>query len=245
MSAEEIINLILERCEQILQVPAPEFNVREAGRLDHISEHYKDLNTDWGKKDFARQVKQVIGYGVKNEASLRDIQRMCDNVFRSPLPSLHPMDQDNIHALIMFQGSKYQDVGLRFTANDVLAIMGYPSRLTNEQIAKEKEENKMAATRKKIDLDKLLDFLVSTSGFKSIVIQPLEGALYEDSKSSERYLLEVHHGPKSDYLSYRCKSIAAAFESFAIDICDLAEEKASAADDYATEAKYLKEAITE
>ena len=46
MNVTETINLILEKCEQIIQVQRP-----NAGNLALISVHGRDENTDRGKKN--------------------------------------------------------------------------------------------------------------------------------------------------------------------------------------------------
>lgn len=108
-----------------------------------------------------------------------------------------------------------------------------------------KEKEKTDTTGRIIDLDKLLDFLVASSGLKAIIIKLLEGAIYNDSQKPERYQIEIQNGPMSDYQSYKARTIADAFKSFLSDIYDLAEERLESARRHVEEAAVVRVNVVE
>jgi hypothetical protein len=67
------------------------------------------------------------------EETLKQIQVICHDIMHGPLPSLHPDDVTNLHALLLYDRAKYENVGERNVANKILSIMGYPSRIRGDE----------------------------------------------------------------------------------------------------------------
>jgi hypothetical protein len=129
-----IVKRILHECEQILLEPRPMLLHEDSARLIMMVIHEQELNKWHGQRELARTLKQVIelalSSGDSSESILENTLQICGRIMNTCLPTIHQHDVGDLHAIVIHNEVKYQDMGKRTVAHEAIKLMGYPSRAT-------------------------------------------------------------------------------------------------------------------